>query len=48
MADDGYNNVRMGHHANELDFPTIVVNHGVGEEWALRNMQLISKKPFQR
>lgn len=46
MTDDGYSNVRMGHHANELDFPTIVVNHGVSEEWALRNLAVYLQKTF--
>ena len=48
MTDDGYNNVRMGHHANELDFPTIVVNHGVSEEWALRNLATYLQKTFPK
>lgn len=46
MTDDGYNNVRMGHHANELGFPTIVVNHGVSEEWSLRNLATYLQKTF--
>jgi putative NIF3 family GTP cyclohydrolase 1 type 2 len=46
MTDDGYNNVRMGHHAKELGFPTIVVNHGVSEEWALRNLAIYLQKTF--
>lgn len=48
MTDDGYNNVRMGHHANELGFPTIVVNHGVSEEWALRNLATYLQKTFPK
>ena len=38
MTDDGYSHVRMGVHANELDFPTIIVNHGVSEEWGIMNL----------
>ncbi len=38
MTEDGYRHVRMGVHANELDFPTIFVNHGVTEEWGIRNL----------
>jgi len=46
MTDDGYNHVRMGHHANELDFPTIVVNHGVSEEWGIVNLARYVQKSF--
>jgi len=28
----------MGVHANELDFPVILVNHGVSEEWGIMNL----------
>lgn len=38
MTDDGYKHVRIGVHANELDFPTIFVNHGVSEEWGIKNL----------
>ena len=38
MTDDYYLHVRIGAHACELDFPTIIVNHGVSEEWGVRNL----------
>lgn len=38
MTDDYYLHVRVGAHACELDFPTIFVNHGVSEEWGVRNL----------
>jgi putative NIF3 family GTP cyclohydrolase 1 type 2 len=38
LTDDYYTHVRMGTHARELDFPTIVVNHGVSEEWGVQNL----------
>lgn len=37
-TDDYYLHVRIGAHADELDFPTITVNHGVAEEWGVRNL----------
>jgi putative NIF3 family GTP cyclohydrolase 1 type 2 len=46
MTDDGYLNVRMGIHANELDFPTIGVNHGVSEEWGIMNLAKYIQKSF--
>jgi putative NIF3 family GTP cyclohydrolase 1 type 2 len=38
LTDDYYTHVRMGTHAQELGFPTITVNHGVSEEWGIRNL----------
>lgn len=38
MTDDYYRHVRQGVHADELDFPTIIVNHAVAEEWAIENL----------
>jgi len=35
---DYYLHVRMGVHAAELEFPTILVDHGVAEEWGVRNL----------
>ena len=46
MTDDGYSHVRMGVHANELDFPTIIVNHGVAEEWGIMNLAKYVKQIF--
>jgi putative NIF3 family GTP cyclohydrolase 1 type 2 len=46
MTDDGYKHVRMGVHARELDFPVIIVNHGVTEEWAIRNLAGYLQKQF--
>ena len=36
----------MGVHANELDFPTIVVNHGVSEEWGIMNLAKYVQQTF--
>ena len=38
ISDDYYVHVRMGVHANELDYPVILVNHGVSEEWGIMNL----------
>lgn len=38
VTDDYYLHVRMGVHARELGFSTVVVNHGVAEEWGVRNL----------
>ena len=46
MTDDGYLHVRMGVHASELDFPTIIVNHGVSEEWGIMNLARYVKEVF--
>jgi putative NIF3 family GTP cyclohydrolase 1 type 2 len=47
MTDDGYSHVRMGVHANELDFPVIVLNHGVSEEWGIMNLAKYVQQTFQ-
>lgn len=46
MSDDYYLHVRMGVHASELDFPTIFVNHGVSEEWGIRNLARYLQRGF--
>jgi putative NIF3 family GTP cyclohydrolase 1 type 2 len=46
MTDDGYLHVRMGVHAGELDFPTIIVNHGVSEEWGIKNLARYFQEVF--
>jgi len=46
MSDDGYLHVRMGAHAHELDFPTIIVNHGVSEEWGIMNLAAYIQNVF--
>jgi putative NIF3 family GTP cyclohydrolase 1 type 2 len=46
MTDDGYKHVRIGVHANELDFPTIFVNHGVTEEWGIKNLAVYIRRSF--
>ena len=46
LTDDYYLHVRMGVHACELDFPTIVVNHGVSEEWGVRNLACYLRRVF--
>ncbi len=38
VVDDYYTYVRMGVHTHDLGFPTIGVNHGVSEEWGVRNL----------
>ena len=38
VVDDAYSSVRMGSHMRDLDYPIIIVNHGVAEEWALENL----------
>ena len=46
MTDDGYSNVRMGVHANELGFPVIILNHGVSEEWGIMNLAKYVQQKF--
>ncbi|WP_185731542.1 Nif3-like dinuclear metal center hexameric protein [Larkinella rosea] len=46
ITEDYYNHVRMGVHAQELDFPTITVNHGVTEEWGARNLATYLQQEF--
>ena len=46
ISDDYYVHVRAGVHANELDFPVILVNHGVSEEWAMMNLAPYLQKVF--
>ena len=46
MTDDYYRHVREGVHANELDFPTIFVNHGVAEEWGIKNLASYIQRQF--
>lgn len=38
MTDDFFSHVRTGAHAAELGFPMLFVNHGVAEEWGIRNL----------
>jgi hypothetical protein len=38
IVDDYYRHVREGVHVRELGFATITVNHGVAEEWGVRNL----------
>lgn len=38
VTDDYHLFVRAGEHAQDLGFPTITVNHGVSEEWGIRNL----------
>jgi putative NIF3 family GTP cyclohydrolase 1 type 2 len=38
IVDDYYRHVREGVHVRELGFATITVNHGVAEEWGIRNL----------
>ena len=46
MTDDYYTHVRSGVLAQELDFPTIFVNHGVSEEWGFKNLASYLKRIF--
>ena len=46
LTDDYYLHVRIGVHACELDFPTIIVNHGVSEEWGIGNLARYLKRVF--
>jgi putative NIF3 family GTP cyclohydrolase 1 type 2 len=38
VTEDYLTHVRMGAHARELDFPFVVANHGVSEEWGVGNL----------
>ena len=38
IVDDYYRHVREGAHVRELGLSTITVNHGVAEEWGVRNL----------
>ena len=38
VVDDAYSSVRMGSHMRDLDYPLIIVPHGVSEEWAVENL----------
>ena len=38
IVDDYYRHVREGVHVRELGFSTLTVNHGVAEEWGVRNL----------
>jgi len=46
MTDDYYRHVREGIHADELDFPTIHVNHAVAEEWGIMNLVKYVREQF--
>jgi hypothetical protein len=46
LSDDYYTHVRMGTHIRELGFPTIIVNHGVAEEWGVRNLAAYLARTF--
>jgi putative NIF3 family GTP cyclohydrolase 1 type 2 len=46
LTDDYYTHVRMGILAHELNFPTIIVNHGVSEEWGIKNLASYIMKMF--
>jgi len=46
VTDDGYRHVRMGAHAQEIGFPTLLVNHGVSEEWGVRNLAAYLARTF--
>lgn len=46
MTDDYFLYVREGAHAAERGFPTLAVNHGVAEEWGIRNLSVYLEKQF--
>lgn len=46
ITDDYYRHVRQGVHAQEMDFPTIIVNHGVSEEWGIMNLAKYIQNEF--
>jgi len=46
VVDDYYTYVRMGVHTHDLNFPTIGVNHGVAEEWGIRNLATHLEEAF--
>lgn len=46
MTDDYYRHVREGIHSDELDFPTIHVNHAVAEEWGIMNLAKYVQEQF--
>jgi putative NIF3 family GTP cyclohydrolase 1 type 2 len=46
LTDDYYLHVRMGAHAQELDFPALVVNHGVAEEWGIEELAAYLSRTF--
>jgi putative NIF3 family GTP cyclohydrolase 1 type 2 len=46
ITDDFYLRVRMGVHAEELDFPTIMINHGVTEAWGIENLASYLRATF--
>lgn len=48
LTDDYYRFVKMGSLAAELDFPTIIVNHGVSEEWGIKNLASYLRDKFSQ
>ena len=46
VVDDAYNSVRMGSHMRDCDYPMIILNHGVTEEWAVKNLAAHLNKSF--
>jgi putative NIF3 family GTP cyclohydrolase 1 type 2 len=46
VTDDYHLFVRTGEHVQDLGFPTITVNHGVSEEWGIRNLTAYIESQF--
>ena len=46
LSDDYTTHVRIGAHMRELGFPTILVNHGVAEEWGVQNLAAYLARTF--
>jgi hypothetical protein len=46
ITDDYYLYVRQGVLSEEMDFPTIMVNHNVAEELAIKNLYEYIKSAF--
>ena len=47
IVDDAYNSVRLGSHMRDLNYPLIILNHGVTEEWAVQNLAEQLQKKFR-
>jgi putative NIF3 family GTP cyclohydrolase 1 type 2 len=46
LTGDYYQHVRMGAHAQEMDIPTIIMDHGVTEAWGIENLARYVQQEF--
>ncbi len=46
IVEDFFAHVRMGSHARDLQFPMLMVSHGVAEEWAMPNLTAYLRRVF--